>query len=181
MKLPEGVVDLVGGQPAHRQPRDQEDVAVPVEAEAGPQQRAVLAEEDAVERGGGRGVPGTSQEERRQGARPRAQLDRDGDGVADPPLEDGDPLVGRDPAPGQVRMGGERLLDDRGRCLPAAYPLRASSSLMSWGTTLSTSPTMPRSASLKIGASASLLIATMFLLPFMPTVCCMAPLIPQAM
>ena len=40
---------------------------------------------------------------------------------------------------------------------------------------------MPRSATEKIGASWSLLMATMFLEPFMPTRCWVAPEIPQAM
>ena len=52
---------------------------------------------------------------------------------------------------------------------------------MSLGTTLCTSPTMPRSEIEKIGASASLLTAMMFLLPFMPTMCCVAPEMPSAM
>lgn len=49
------------------------------------------------------------------------------------------------------------------------------------GITLWTSPTMPRSATAKIGASGSLLMAMMFLEPFMPTRCCVAPEIPAAM
>ena len=48
------------------------------------------------------------------------------------------------------------------------------------GRTLCTSPTMPRSATPKIGASWSLLMATMFFEPFMPTMCCVAPEMPQA-
>ena len=42
---------------------------------------------------------------------------------------------------------------------------------MSLGNTLWTSPTMPRSATEKIGASASLLMATMFFEFFIPTRC----------
>jgi len=34
---------------------------------------------------------------------------------------------------------------------------------------------------LKIGACGSLLMATIFWAPLMPTVCCIAPLMPQAM
>ena len=55
---------------------------------------------------------------------------------------------------------------------------------MAWiraGSTLCTSPTMPRSATPKIGASLSLLIAMMFLAPFMPTMCWVAPEMPTAM
>ena len=40
---------------------------------------------------------------------------------------------------------------------------------------------MPRSATPKIGASWSLLMAMMFFEPFMPTMCCVAPEMPQAM
>ena len=45
----------------------------------------------------------------------------------------------------------------------------------------SASPTMPRSAIWKMGASSSLLMAMIFFAPFMPTTCCVAPLIPTAM
>ena len=62
----------------------------------------------------------------------------------------------------------------------SAQPLAWSAS-MSLGSTLWTSPTIPRSAMPKIGASGSLLMAMMFLLPFMPTMCCVAPEMPAAM
>ena len=39
---------------------------------------------------------------------------------------------------------------------------------------------MPKSATAKIGASLSLLMAMMFLEPFIPTMCCVAPEIPAA-
>jgi len=39
----------------------------------------------------------------------------------------------------------------------------------------------PKSAIWKIGASGSLLMATMFFEPFMPTMCWVAPEIPHAM
>ena len=55
------------------------------------------------------------------------------------------------------------------------------SASMRAGITLWTSPTIPRSATAKIGASGSLLMAMMFLEPFMPTRCCVAPEIPAAM
>ncbi len=58
------------------------------------------------------------------------------------------------------------------------FALRSS---MSCGTTLCTSPTMPRSATEKIGASASLFTATMLSLFFMPTRCWVAPEMPSAM
>src|SRR4029077_4216652 len=57
-------------------------------------------------------------------------------------------------------------------------PQRFFSASMSLGSTLCTSPTMPRSATEKIGASASLLTAMMLSLFFMPTRCCVAPEIP---
>lgn len=55
------------------------------------------------------------------------------------------------------------------------------SSADSAGTTLNKSPTTPYCASLKIGASGSLLIATMTLAVRIPARCWIAPEIPQAM
>ncbi len=63
---------------------------------------------------------------------------------------------------------------------PAAQPLALRASI-SAGSTLCTSPTMPRSATEKMGASESLLMAMMFLDPFIPTRCWVAPEIPHAM
>ena len=60
----------------------------------------------------------------------------------------------------------------------AQRALRAS---MSAGTTLWTSPTTPRSAMPKIGASPSLLTQMMLSEPFMPTMCWVAPEMPSAM
>ncbi len=60
-------------------------------------------------------------------------------------------------------------------------PLRDLTSSISAGRNCSASATTPRSARRKIGASASLLIATIRFAPFMPTTCCSAPLIPTAM
>ncbi len=51
---------------------------------------------------------------------------------------------------------------------------------MSFGSTLCTSPTIPRSATEKMGASWSLLMATMFFEFFIPTKCWVAPEMPQA-
>src|SRR5438309_4715472 len=68
----------------------------------------------------------------------------------------------------------------RGSQLLGTQPLRAFTSSVSFGTTFSASPTMPRAASWKIGASASLLIAMMRSDDFIPTMCCVAPLIPMA-
>src|SRR5207244_1216930 len=77
-----------------------------------------------------------------------------------------------------VRMWLNRQKAELGR---HHLPLRERTSWISCGTILWTSPTTPRSASLKIGASGSLLMAMMVLAPFMPTVCCMAPEIASAM
>src|SRR5438128_6110815 len=77
-----------------------------------------------------------------------------------------------------VRMWLNRQKAELGR---HHLPLRERTSWISCGTILWTSPTTPRSASLKIGASGSLLMAMMVLAPFIPTVCCMAPEIPSAM
>src|SRR5205085_2245178 len=54
----------------------------------------------------------------------------------------------------------------------AHLPLRARTSWINCGTILCTSPMTPRSASLKIGASGSLLMAMIVFAPFIPTVCC---------
>lgn len=48
------------------------------------------------------------------------------------------------------------------------------------GIALKRSPTSPRSATWKIGASGSLLMATISLESFMPAMCWMAPEIPTA-
>ncbi len=68
-------------------------------------------------------------------------------------------------AAGFSDRGGTRRAGSR------AVQLLALSASISAGRTLCTSPTMPRSATEKIGASASLLIAMMFFEPFMPTRC----------
>ena len=60
---------------------------------------------------------------------------------------------------------------------PPFFALMASVSL---GTILLRSPTIPRSENSKIGAFASLLIATMFSADCMPTLCWMAPEMPAA-
>ena len=60
-------------------------------------------------------------------------------------------------------------------------PLRCFTSSVSFGTTSCTSPTTPRSANSKIGAFASLLIATITPELCIPTLCWIAPEMPQAM
>src|SRR4029077_4269292 len=60
---------------------------------------------------------------------------------------------------------------------PAFLALTAS---VSFGRILLRSPTMPRSENSKIGALASLLIATMFSEDCMPTLCWIAPEMPAA-
>ena len=67
------------------------------------------------------------------------------------------------------------------RAATATSAQRAWIASISFGSTLCTSPTMPRSATPKIGASLSLLIAMMCLEPFMPTMCWVAPEMPTAM
>ena len=59
--------------------------------------------------------------------------------------------------------------------------LRALTSSVSFGTTSCTSPTTPRSENSKIGAFESLLIATITPELCIPTLCWIAPEIPQAM
>ena len=58
--------------------------------------------------------------------------------------------------------------------------LRRFNSCVRAGTTWKRSPTTPRSDSPKMGASASLLMATIRFAPFIPTTCWVAPLMPTA-
>ena len=62
-----------------------------------------------------------------------------------------------------------------------AHPLRAWTSSVSFGTIVCRSPTTPRSANSKIGAFGSLLIATIVFELCIPTLCWIAPEMPQAM
>lgn len=183
-ELPERVAVEAG----QRQTAARDDVTVAVEGEAAEAERAVAAEQGGVEAGRVASPPLRPAEQEQPGAPGViAHLDEDGQAPAGgarqhdlpvPAVEAAHLQLGEGAA--QFRQGG---LGGRlgAETTAAAQPLRAFSSSMSLGSTLSVSPTMPRSASLKIGASGSLLIATMFLAPFMPTVCCMAPLMPQAM
>src|SRR5262249_5716628 len=63
---------------------------------------------------------------------------------------------------------------------PGHQPLRARTSSVSFGTISCTSPTTPRSLNSKIGAFASLLIATIVPELCIPTLCWMAPEMPSA-
>ena len=62
----------------------------------------------------------------------------------------------------------------------AHAPCCAFTASVSFGTILFRSPTMPRSENSKIGALESLLMATMFSEPCMPTLCWIAPEMPAA-
>ncbi len=63
---------------------------------------------------------------------------------------------------------------------PISSPFLARTSSVSFGTTWCRSPTTPRSLNSKMGAFASLLIATITFELCMPTLCWIAPEIPQA-
>ena len=63
----------------------------------------------------------------------------------------------------------------------AHAPLRARTSSVSFGTTSLTSPTTARSANSKMGAFGSLLIATITFEDCIPTLCWIAPEMPQPM
>src|SRR4051794_21769003 len=88
-----------------------------------------------------------------------------------------DPLVLRI---GRLRdvllIGGRRRKVRRPR-----HDLRCRTSSVSFGTISCRSPTTPKSANSKIGAFASLLIATIVPEPCMPTLCWIAPEMPRAM
>src|SRR5439155_9194102 len=84
-----------------------------------------------------------------------------------------------------VRRDADRLARPPRRQVPRRdrphYPaFLARTSSASLGTTWCKSPTTPRSENSKIGAFASLLIATITFEPCMPTLCWIAPEIPQA-
>ena len=64
---------------------------------------------------------------------------------------------------------------------PGAQPLRAVICSVAAGTTVFRSPTIPKSASSKIGASGSLLMATIVFEVCMPARCWIAPEMPTAM
>ena len=97
---------------------------------------------------------------------------------ADDEDADVDPLVGRvgrlrdelPPVERRREVGGTR-----------AHAPRAFTSSVSRGTIWCRSPTTPRSAYSKMGAFGSLLMATMVPAACMPTLCWIAPEIPQAM
>ena len=88
-----------------------------------------------------------------------------------------DPLV-----LGVARRGHELARVERRRVVGGLQvALRCLTSSVSFGTTSCRSPTTPKSAYSKIGAFGSLLIATITPEPCMPTLCWIAPEIPQAM
>jgi len=62
-----------------------------------------------------------------------------------------------------------------------AYAFRACRAAISCGTTVKTSPTTPKSAMSKMGASPSLFTATIVLAVCIPALCWMAPEMPRAM
>jgi hypothetical protein len=78
--------------------------------------------------------------------------------------------------------GGGRLQEGGLDCQAGSYfPKRWRKASVSGGRMANRSPTTPKRESLKIGASASLLIATITLLLRIPAWCWMAPEMPQAM
>src|SRR5437899_936714 len=99
-----------------------------------------------------------------------------GRACADDEDADLDPLVRRVGRLGDVVARRER----RRKVARAAHPLRWRTSSVSLGTISCTSPTTPRSLNSKIGAFASLLIATIVPELCMPTLCWMAPEMPSA-
>src|SRR6266513_3465927 len=96
---------------------------------------------------------------------------------ADDEDADLDPLVRRVGRLGDVVARGERRREVRG---PRHQPRRWRTSSVSLGTISCTSPTTPRSLNSKIGAFASLLIATIVPELCMPTLCWIAPEMPRA-
>src|SRR5262249_18337276 len=99
-----------------------------------------------------------------------------GRACADDEHADLDALVDRVGRLGDEVLGGER----RRKVGRAGHDLRWRTSSVSFGTISCTSPTMPRSLKSKIGAFASLLIATITFELCMPTLCWIAPEMPSA-
>ena len=85
-----------------------------------------------------------------------------------------------EPRAGVPPEQGDRHGQDDREGEGAQEPLRRRISSVRAGSTWNRSPTTPRSAMARSGASASLLIATIRFAPFIPTMCCSAPLIPAA-
>src|SRR5262249_19785348 len=85
-----------------------------------------------------------------------------------------------DPRAGAPPEQRRRDPDERDEGEGAQEPRRRRISSVRAGRIWNRSPTTPRSAMLRIGASASLLIATIRRAPFIPTACWSAPLIPAA-
>ena len=85
-----------------------------------------------------------------------------------------------EPRAGALPEQGDRHGQDGREGEGAQEPLRRRISSVRAGSTWNRSPTTPRSAIARSGASASLLIATIRFAPFIPTMCCKAPLIPAA-
>src|SRR6266542_2796731 len=89
---------------------------------------------------------------------------------------DVDPFVRR-----SGRGGHELRRVERRRIVGRLQLLRARTSSVSLGTISCRSPTTPKSQNSKMGALGSLLIATITPEPCMPTLCWIAPEMPQAM
>src|SRR4051794_10289056 len=101
--------------------------------------------------------------------------DQHHDGHDDPEqsLDRGSLAGGADRAANDEERGGQEVED---RLPPRCHHNFSVSS----GTSLNKSPTRPRSATWKIGASSSLLMATISLESFMPARCWIAPDMPMA-
>jgi len=131
----------------------------------------------------GRGAPvmsGSTGTTARTGSRP-ALAAIPGTGPPTQPDDAPIPTSGRATTHGRGRRSCPDCDDEAvpARSGPGRQP-RAWRASISFGMTLCTSPTIPRSATWKIGASWSLLMATMFFEFFMPTMCWVAPEMPQA-
>ncbi len=97
-----------------------------------------------------------------------------------PPAIRGENLgLPRRPTPGPAAPSLAPPPKGRGKALTPYFA--AAIFAVSSGTRVNRSPTRPMSATWKIGASSSLLIATMIFESFMPARCWIAPLMPTAM
>src|SRR5581483_5447764 len=182
--------DVIAGVPHRRRRRDPERALRGQEVDALVRHLAVrghvldprAAAEEAAQ---GAWVHDGAREEVRAGLlallEQLAEPDRAGEpgrAGADDQDPDLDPLARRIRRRGdRVRRGERRRVVGRPR---HPEPFRWRTSCVSFGTSWWRSPTTPRSANSKIGAFGSLLIATIVPEPCIPTLCWIAPEIPQA-
>ena len=185
-RLLTGAADRDAGRPVLKQPELMQPVLLQpalkqpaLKQHRTPEQEPVQLGQQAERRR--RRLAGEAPDAGRQERQPAVQLQRQPAVRSLPGRPVSLPLSGlRHPRPG-YRHHRHRREPGAAPFSPWNYPRFASIALTSWGTTVKRSPTTPKSAISKMGASASLLIAMMVLAVCMPARCWMAPEMPSAM